>query len=258
MEVPRPPGLQIVNFVCLAELLDTQLDLTQVAERTGGKYGKRVKQAVVIRSLRPRLTGMVMANGKFLICGGRSPDESNHLAWRLCLTLQEHSLVSGPVSVSNFVVHNIVCSYNCGHKLNLALFNADHLDSSVYHPKKIRPVRHYMEDPKLVVVIFSTGKCIFTGARHQDQLHIAPSKINWAKYKLGQEYRPFSSDESVPKKQHIAPAEIKKALKEAEQEDEIEQEMLEAMLIDEILCKTPLCINERVQGKQHCAKHEAC
>ncbi len=259
-KTPRPENLSVVNFVCLSEILGEQLDLTQVAERTGGKYGKRVKQAVVIRSIQPKLTCMIMANGKMLICGGRSPDESLHLSWLVCLELQKQKLVKTDVAVSNFAVHNIVCRFDCQHKLNLSLFYLDHLDSSVYHPKKIKPVRHYMQNPKLVCVIFETGKCIITGATHQEQLHVAPSKIKWSNYKLGAEYRHCDPREFDEAKAKMPPGEKEskqKKNREEEEQDEIDQEMMEAMLVDEILCTVANCNNERDAGATVCLKHKA-
>lgn len=274
----KPDRLQIVNFVCLAEILDTQLDLIQVAERTGGKYGKRVKQAVVIRSLRPKLTCMIMANGKMLICGGKSPDEGNHLAWLMCLELQKHKLVKTDVSVSNFVVHNIVCTYDCGFKFNVPMFYAEHTDSCIYHPRKIRPVRHYINDPRLTVIIFPTGKAVITGATHQEQLYQAPAKVRWTDYKLGHEHIPFDSSQLTQiakkpkpvkctepwcKKKGIFNGKCKKhdkvetkvKLEEQETADEVEQEMMEALLIDKILCSADLCCEERALDSKYCKDH---
>jgi TATA-box binding protein (TBP) (component of TFIID and TFIIIB) len=197
----KPKDLHIVNFVCTAEFLDTQLDLIRVAEAFQGKFGKRAQQAVVIRSLRPKLTCMLMANGKMLICGGQSPEEGVCLANLIALKLERNYLVPRGSCVSNFVVQNIVCKYYCGHMMNVALFYADHMDTSVYHPDKIKPVRHYPPGTKQVIVIYSSGNCIITGAIEQKQLYQGTTKVAWQKYKLGHEYRPFEIQQiTKPKK----------------------------------------------------------
>lgn len=253
-ESKKPEGLEYVNWVNLCELFLTEpLDLIRVAEMTGGKFGKRVQQAVVIRLLIPKITVMIMGNGKFLVCGGGAPEEGVHGVNCVTWKLQKLDLVhqQSDLSISNFMVQNIVCKYYCGFRINVALFHSDHRHNSVYHPQKIQPVRYYPPGTTLVVVMYPSGQNIITGATKQEQLHHGTTTVQWHMYRQGQEYRAFHVQElkDVP----LGPQPKQKKCKEPgckervhagnvdychrhllhKEEDEIDEELLEAIALIE-------------------------
>lgn len=187
----KPFNLQIVNFVALAQL-DCELDLAKCAERLPGKYGQAVLQATVVRSANPKVTTMIMSNGKLLMCGASEPDQVVWMAWLILAKLYQRGLITKPgVMVSNVNIENIVAKYYVGFEINLQLFFADHKDRSVYHPQKIAPVRFYSKGAGLVHVVYRTGWVIITGSKAQQQTYQATKTVDWAKYRQGKEYREF-------------------------------------------------------------------
>lgn len=179
-------SLRLVNFVCTAGLF-TRLNLPLVAELTGGKYGRKVFSAVVIRSLKPHVTLMAMASGNLAIPGAASPDEAAYAAWLLAYVLQRDvpSMVRG-ITVSNVHVENIVATADVGHGLDIQRFYSDHKHKSIYQPHKIKPVRYYPHLPerqKPVIVIYDTGKIVITGAVTQAEIHQTYDLVDWLKYR---------------------------------------------------------------------------
>ena len=191
--------LRVVNLVATA-FMDCTVDLIKCAEAMGGKCGSNELPSCVIRSAKPRVTAMIMANGKLLFCGARKPEDIMQVAWALLLKLYRKNLIAEPgVTLMNLHVENIVCSYSLGFEINVELFYNDHADTSVYQPQIISPCQFYPDGSGRVIVIYGTGECIVTGSRTFEEAIATSKLVDWRKYQLGHEYRPFESTRSVKK-----------------------------------------------------------
>lgn len=181
----QPASLRIVNFVSTAELF-VKLNLPLVAELTGGKYGRKVFPAVVIRSMNPHVTLMLMGSGSVVASGAASADDAIRAAWLAAYTLQRDVPDMVPnIGVCNLHVENIVATADVGFPIDIKRLYADNMSKSVYQPKKIKPVRYYPFMPlrqKPVIVIYNTGKIIITGAETQDEVYSTYGLIDWNKY----------------------------------------------------------------------------
>jgi TATA-box binding protein (TBP) (component of TFIID and TFIIIB) len=180
----QPVSLSIVNFVCTAELF-TPLPLPLVAELYGGKYGPKVFPAVVIRSMNPHTTLMVMGSGSLVISGAASPDDAIRAAWMQAYCLQRDMRIPN-AGVCNIHVENIVATANVGHEIDVPRFYEQNMGKSIYQPKKIKPVRYYPHMPerqKPVLVIYDSGNIIITGAVTQTEIHSTYSLVDWNKYR---------------------------------------------------------------------------
>jgi TATA-box binding protein (TBP) (component of TFIID and TFIIIB) len=182
----KPVSLRIVNFVCTAEFF-THLNLPLVAELTGGKYGRKVFPAVVIRSMKPHVTLMLMGSGSVVVSGAASPDDAVYAAWLAAYVLQRDvpSMVPG-IGACNVHVENIVATADVGYELDVKRLYEDNMGKSIYQPKKIKPVRYYPHLPdrqKPVIVAYDTGKIIITGATTQAEIHSTYDLLPWAKYR---------------------------------------------------------------------------
>lgn len=197
-----PPNMRVVNYVATANLNCT-LDLIKCTSHFG-KFGRRVMQSCVVRSEKPGVTTMVMANGKLQMCGADSPEAIMWMAWLMCYELYERGLISEPgVSVMNVNIENIVCALSIGFPVNIELFYDDHNDEATYHPEKISPVQWYPNGTGLAIVVYKTGEAIITGNRTLKGAIDASKLVDWTRYALGKEYRPFVMKHVTKKEQAV-------------------------------------------------------
>ena len=201
-KMAEPATMRIVNFVSTANLM-SWLHMPLIAEGTGGKYGPKVFPAVIIRSINPRATIMLMPSGSLVVSGAISPDDAVRAMWLVTWILRRlFPVMLRGVSLQNFNVENIVATAYVGYELNIKLFYADHMSQSIYQPKKIKPVRYYPFLPdkrKPVIVMYDTGNIIITGCVTQAESYATFKLVEWHKYRKDFEYRKFDSKPLIQK-----------------------------------------------------------
>lgn len=186
-----PSNMRVVNYVATANLNCT-LDLVKCTSYFG-KFGRRVMQSCVVRSERPGVTTFIMGNGKLQMSGANSPESIVWMAWLACYELYARGLITEPgVSVMNVNIENIVCALSIGFEVNIELFYDDHNDEAAYQPEKISPVQWYPNGTGLAIVVYKTGQAIITGNRTLKAAIAASKMVDWRRYELGKEYRPFA------------------------------------------------------------------
>jgi transcription initiation factor TFIID TATA-box-binding protein len=72
-------------------------------------------------------------------------------------------------------VQNIVASANLGAELNLELA-AMKLENTLYEPEQFPGLIYRMRDPKVVILLFGSGKLVITGAKFESQIQEAAEK----------------------------------------------------------------------------------
>ena len=73
-------------------------------------------------------------------------------------------------------IENVVASTSLGEELNLQAI-ALALDGAEYEPEQFPGLIYRIEEPKVVALLFGSGKIICTGARSMDDVKKAVSKI---------------------------------------------------------------------------------
>lgn len=68
---------------------------------------------------------------------------------------------------TQFKIQNIVASCDIGHTLDLEYVSNKYSEFCSYEPEVFPGLVFRMLDPKLVVLIFVSGKIVFTGAKNK-------------------------------------------------------------------------------------------
>jgi transcription initiation factor TFIID TATA-box-binding protein len=71
---------------------------------------------------------------------------------------------------------NIVGTADVGSEIDLEAMS-DILENVMYEPEQFPGAIYRMNDPKAVLLIFSSGKLVITGAKTEEQVHEAADKI---------------------------------------------------------------------------------
>ncbi|MCK5240478.1 MAG: TATA-box-binding protein, partial [Candidatus Thorarchaeota archaeon] len=74
------------------------------------------------------------------------------------------------------IVQNIVASANLGAELNLELA-AMTLENTLYEPEQFPGLIYRMKNPKVVILLFGSGKLVITGAKFEPQIDEAALKV---------------------------------------------------------------------------------
>lgn len=176
MEARPEDSLHIENIVASAKIID-HLDLLNISSRIpDAEYNKRRFPGVVIRMNDPRIAALVFGSGKVVITGAKSFDDLGRGLAILCDMLRGLGIVI-PKKLT-YTTQNIVTSANLGIFINLNKiavgFNLDRIE---YEPEQFPGLIFRLEKPKVVVLLFGSGKLIIAGGREPDDAKIALRKI---------------------------------------------------------------------------------
>ena len=78
--------------------------------------------------------------------------------------------------VPDVIIQNMVATAHLGSNADLEAA-ADILDDIMYEPEQFPGAVYRMDDPKVVILIFTTGNIVITGAKTEEQVNIAADKI---------------------------------------------------------------------------------
>jgi transcription initiation factor TFIID TATA-box-binding protein len=74
-------------------------------------------------------------------------------------------------------VQNIVGTANLHGKVDLEKSNYT-LERTMYEPEQFPGLIYRMDEPKVVVLLFTSGKLVCTGAKREEQVHEAVNKLH--------------------------------------------------------------------------------
>jgi transcription initiation factor TFIID TATA-box-binding protein len=167
------PKLQ--NIVSTANL-KCLLDLREIALKAkNAEYNPSRFAAVIMRIKEPKTTALIFSSGK-MVCTGARNEEESRLASR---TFAKIILKLGfPVKFSEFTVQNIVASCDVKFPIRLEGLASSHLRYCSYEPEMFPGVIFRMESPpKIVLLIFVSGKIVITGAKNREDIYKAYQNI---------------------------------------------------------------------------------
>jgi transcription initiation factor TFIID TATA-box-binding protein len=76
----------------------------------------------------------------------------------------------------NIIIQNIVASGNIQNNIDLEMA-ADLLDNVMYEPEQFPGLIYRMSDPKVVLLVFASGKLVITGAKSDENVNEAVYKL---------------------------------------------------------------------------------
>ena len=174
------PSLQ--NIVSTVNL-GCQLDLKAIAMRArNAEFNPRRFSAVVMRIRDPKTTALIFHSGKMVVTGARSEELSRLAARKYARIIQKLGFA---VSFLDFTVQNMVGTADVRFPVLLDGLARDHEDFSSYEPELFPGLIYRMVSPKVVLLIFVSGKVVMTGAKNRDHIYEAFEYI----YPVLTEYR---------------------------------------------------------------------
>ena len=176
---------KIQNIVATASL-GIELDLPAIAiSLDGSKYDPEQFPGLIYRLMDPKTSTLLFHSGK-VVCTGAKRLEYVKVAINSVMKQLEKAGIKVNIE-PKIEVQNIVATFDLEHKLNLnAIAISLGLVKVEYEPEQFPGLVYRMDVPKVVLLIFGSGKVVCTGARKPQDVEDAVDKITTELRSAGQ------------------------------------------------------------------------
>ncbi|CAH7690830.1 transcription factor TFIID-domain-containing protein [Phakopsora pachyrhizi] len=166
------PTLQ--NIVATVNL-ECRLDLKTIAlHARNAEYNPKRFAAVIMRIREPKTTALIFASGKMVVTGAKSEDDSRLAARKYARIVQK---LGFEAKFTEFKIQNIVGSCDVKFPIRLEGLAYNHGHFSSYEPELFPGLIYRMVKPKVVLLIFVSGKIVLTGAKVREEIYQAFNNI---------------------------------------------------------------------------------
>ena len=171
---PEDLDINIVNVVATTSL-DQKIDLLAIHKVFRNiEYRPKRFPGLVFRLKRPKTATLIFSTGKMVCTGAKSEKLARSAVRKVVRELKKQDVII--LKNPEIVVQNIVASANLHGKIDLETA-ADVLDNVMYEPEQFPGLIYRMSDPKTVILLFSSGKLVCTGAKSEDMVYEAVGKV---------------------------------------------------------------------------------
>jgi transcription initiation factor TFIID TATA-box-binding protein len=157
-------NIKIENVVASTKLAE-EFDLIKIeAEFEGAEYNKKKFPGLVYRVTDPKAAFLVFTSGKVVCTGAKNVADVHTVIGDLAKKL--NGIGMDTIEDPEITVQNIVASADLKATLNLnAIAIGLGLENIEYEPEQFPGLVYRIADPKVVVLIFSSGKLVVTGGK---------------------------------------------------------------------------------------------
>jgi len=162
------PIVSIENVVASASV-NQKMNLIDITKKfPDTEYHPEQFPGLVFRLKVPRTATLIFRTGKMVCTGAKS----EALARKAVKTVVQ-KLRKGGIKIKEdavVTIQNMVAAINLGGKIHLEQA-ARTLPRSMYEPEQFPGLIHRMPDPKTVILLFSSGKLVCTGAKKEADVY---------------------------------------------------------------------------------------
>ncbi len=162
-------SLKIENIVA-SGVVAGSIDLVKFSENTVNcELNKKRFPGAVYRIQDPKIACLIFSSGKIVLTGIRN---QKALADGLAIVIKSLKAVGiEPLKEPKVAITNMVCSYDLGKYININKLTVTlNLENIEYEPEQFPGLVYRIKDPRIVVLIFSSGKIILTGGRNLEDV----------------------------------------------------------------------------------------
>ncbi len=161
------PTYKIENIVATV-ILQNNLDLNLIETRIPDvEYNPDQFPGLVYRMQQPKVTALIFKSGKMVVTGAKIVMELVQAVKKILKTLIEKGIpIQGRPQIQ---IQNIVASANLHVFVDLERA-AEVLENNMYEPEQFPGLIYRMRKPRVVLLIFSSGKMVITGAKREEEV----------------------------------------------------------------------------------------
>jgi len=168
-------SIRIENVVTCATL-DQKIDLNAVVRGNPGvKYDPKTFPGLVYRLKRPKTSILIFRTGKMVCTGAKSSKEAKRAIKKVVRELKNSGIIiPGKPEIK---VVNMVASANLGGLIDLER-SAYSLGRTMYEPEQFPGLIYRVDLPRVVFLIFASGKIVCTGATKEEDIYKAVENLH--------------------------------------------------------------------------------
>ena len=152
-----------VQNVVASATLDQKFNLIDIQRNfLNTEYRPKRFPGLVFRLKRPKTATLIFSTGKMVCTGAKSEKLAKSAIYKVVRNLKAGGIIilGKPV----ITIQNMVASANLQNRVDLETA-ADLLDNVMYEPEQFPGLIYRMNDPKTVLLLFSSGKIVCTGGK---------------------------------------------------------------------------------------------
>jgi len=166
--------IRIVNVVAAATL-NQRIDLDAVVKSYPGvEYRPKQFPGLVFRLRRPKTATLIFNSGKMVCTGAKSEKEARRAVKKVVKELRKGGIII--IGKPELEIVNIVASISLGGIIDLEKAVRP-LGKTMYEPEQFPGLIYRMDEPKVVMLLFASGKLVCTGARKEQDVYDAVHKV---------------------------------------------------------------------------------
>jgi transcription initiation factor TFIID TATA-box-binding protein len=168
--------IKIENVVASTSLGE-ELDLQSIAlALEGAEYEPEQFPGLIYRLKEPKTATLLFRSGKVVCTGAKSLEHVKVAINKVANQLEKAGVMIK--TEPKVEVQNIVASSDLGQEINLnAIAISLGLERVEYEPEQFPGLVYRLDSPKVVVLLFGSGKLVCTGAKKPQDVEAAVSKI---------------------------------------------------------------------------------
>jgi transcription initiation factor TFIID TATA-box-binding protein len=162
--------IRIENVVASATL-NQNIDLNTVVRLFPNvEYKPEQFPGLVYRLKKPKTATLVFSSGKMVCTGAKSEVQARRAVQKVVEDLRREGVIS--VDKPEIQIQNIVASAGLGGYIDLEKSTMA-LERTMYEPEQFPGLIYRMDNPKVVILLFASGKLVCTGAKKEVEVHVA-------------------------------------------------------------------------------------
>jgi transcription initiation factor TFIID TATA-box-binding protein len=166
--------ISIENVVASATL-NQRIDLNSIVRIFPGvEYRPEQFPGLVYRLKKPKTATLIFSSGKMVCTGAKSERLARKAIMKVVDELKRGGIVI--LAKPEIQVQNIVASAGLGGRIDLEKTTYS-LKRTMYEPEQFPGLIYRMDDPKVVILIFASGKLVCTGAKKEAEVPRAIAKL---------------------------------------------------------------------------------
>jgi transcription initiation factor TFIID TATA-box-binding protein len=166
--------INIENVVASATL-NQKIDLNSIVRIFPSvEYRPEQFPGLVYRLKKPKTATLIFSSGKMVCTGAKSERLARKAIMKVVDELKRNGIVI--LAKPEIQVQNIVASAGLGGRIDLekTIYS---LKRTMYEPEQFPGLIYRMDDPKVVILVFASGKLVCTGAKKEAEVPRAIAKL---------------------------------------------------------------------------------
>jgi transcription initiation factor TFIID TATA-box-binding protein len=166
----------IIQNVVASASLDQSLDLNDIVKGNRDvEYHPEIFPGLLYRLKKPKTSILIFRTGKMVCTGAKSSKNAIKAINKVVKELKKSGIViPGKAEIK---IVNMVASGDLNRTVDLEQ-TAFSLERTMYEPEQFPGLIYRMDKPKVVLLIFASGKIVCTGATKEEEVTEAVDQLN--------------------------------------------------------------------------------